>query len=88
MIKREEKKLHFQPPSKLIRSNFSPFLPLAPCIVSVATQDDEDNHSVAQGHDGAGVLHKPLVGVEHRQRYHAHKPDGIWGQEGVCVFMY
>lgn len=40
------------------------------CLFPVTTatttprQDDEDHYEAAQGHDGAGVLHEPLVGVE------------------------
>lgn len=41
----------------------------------VLRQDDEDHHSPAQSHDGPGVLHQPLLGVEHRQRGHAVGPD-------------
>lgn len=50
------------PHRHLYYANVRAFLPF---VVSVATQDDEDNHPVAQGHDGAGILHQPLVGVEH-----------------------
>lgn len=49
-------------------------LRLSSKAVSLLMQDDEDDHAPSQGHDGAGVLHQPLVGVEHGQRHHAHEP--------------
>lgn len=45
-------------------------------VTTTPRQDDEDHHTAAQGHDGAGVLHQSLVGVEHGQRHHADEPDG------------
>lgn len=69
--------------SHILLSAFLHFIAFYFAFTTCSSQDDEDNHSPAQIHDGFGVFYQSLLGVEHWQHDHADGPDEPWGQKGT-----
>lgn len=71
------------PPRRLRLPLLRPSFHCRSAAAVCSSQDDEDDHSPSQVHDGSGVLHQPLLGVEHQQRSHADGPDEPRRQKGT-----